>query len=202
MNVVVVLLLLALGLAALPLWGDLPPLPRMRVRAGVLLGAASATLALAGLLAWAAPGAGAPGRRGGTGWAAWSGLGWDSLTWTGLLVPLADAAGVFAAVAAGGPVVLAILRLADRNRPAGDPGPADTTALSGGAWIGALERIVVTCSLLGGWPEGIALAMVIKGFGRYPELRTPAAAERFIIGTFASVLWATACAAVARAVQR
>jgi hypothetical protein len=200
-NVVALLLLFVLGLAALPLWRDLPPIPRMRVRAGAVITVGAAVLSLAGLLAWAAPGPGAPARHGGTGWSAWSGLGWTSLSWNGLLGPMADLAGVFAAVSAGGPVVLAILRLADQNRPIGQPGPADTTALSGGAWIGGLERIVVAGSLIAGWPEGIALALVIKGFGRYPELRVPAAAERFIIGTFASVLWATASAAVARAVQ-
>ena len=40
--------------------------------------------------------------------------------------------------------------------------------------------------------------LALKGLGRYPELRnagTGAVAERFIIGTFTSVLWAAACAA-------
>ena len=38
--------------------------------------------------------------------------------------------------------------------------------------------------------------LALKGLGRYPELRAaeaasaPAPAERFIIGTFVSVLWA------------
>ena len=37
----------------------------------------------------------------------------------------------------------------------------------------------------------------LKGLGRYPELRNQehtGTAERFIIGTFTSVLWAVACA--------
>jgi hypothetical protein len=33
----------------------------------------------------------------------------------------------------------------------------------------------------------------VKGLGRYAELKAPAAAERFIIGTLASLLWAAAC---------
>ena len=71
---------------------------------------------------------------------------------------------------------------------------ADPDVLHGGAWVGALERIAVVAALVAGWPEGIAVTLAVKGLGRYPELRAPAAAERFIIGTFASVLWACGCA--------
>ena len=70
--------------------------------------------------------------------------------------------------------------------------------LRGGAWIGALERLAVFAGLAAGWPEGLAVALALKGLGRYPELRdrdaARGAAERFIIGTFTSVLWAAACA--------
>jgi hypothetical protein len=38
--------------------------------------------------------------------------------------------------------------------------------------------------------------LAVKGVGRYHELGAAGAAERFIIGTFASVLWASACAGV------
>ena len=44
------------------------------------------------------------------------------------------------------------------------------------------------------WPEAIAIVLAVKGLGRYPELREPGAAEQFIIGTLASVLWAAAVA--------
>ena len=77
--------------------------------------------------------------------------------------------------------------------------------LRGGAWIGALERGAVAASLVVGWPEGMAVVLALKGLGRYPELRnagTGAVAERFIIGTFTSVLWAAACAAVVVLVRR
>ena len=42
--------------------------------------------------------------------------------------------------------------------------------------------------------KNIAYAVAIKGLGRYQELRsaTPGTAERFIIGTFTSLLWACA----------
>jgi hypothetical protein len=71
--------------------------------------------------------------------------------------------------------------------------------LRGGAWIGALERGAVYAALVAGWPEGVALTLGLKGLGRYPELRNQehtGTAERFIIGTFASVLWAAGCAGV------
>ena len=74
--------------------------------------------------------------------------------------------------------------------------------LRGGAWIGALERVAIFATLVAGWPEGLAIVLALKGLGRYPELRAAedgvrtGAAERFIIGTFTSVLWACACAGV------
>ena len=62
--------------------------------------------------------------------------------------------------------------------------------------------MAIFASLVAGWPEGLAVVLAVKGLGRYPELRAAedgvrtGAAERFIIGTFASVLWACACAGV------
>jgi hypothetical protein len=74
------------------------------------------------------------------------------------------------------------------------------TVLRGGAWIGALERLGVFVALVAGWAPGLAIVLAVKGLGRYPELRSQddtGVAERFIIGTFTSVLWAVACAGVA-----
>ncbi|WP_392425731.1 hypothetical protein [Barrientosiimonas humi] len=115
----------------------------------------------------------------------------------------------------GGPLTVLVFRLADRGRPE-EPrptpafpdlhrGPLEGAAdrLRGGAWIGALERVAIYASVVAGWREMVALALAIKGLGRYPELRSgddPAVAERFIIGTFVSVLWACACAALARTI--
>ena len=115
---------------------------------------------------------------------------------------------VVIAVLGGGPVSTAILRGAERSgvpgvsRPTetidpGDPLPPDREVLAGGLWIGALERAAIAACLLVGMAEGIALVLGLKGVGRYPELRETGAAERFIIGTFSSVLWASACAGVA-----
>jgi hypothetical protein len=66
--------------------------------------------------------------------------------------------------------------------------------------VGALERLAVYVALVAGWAPGLAIVLAVKGLGRYPELRNQedtGVAERFIIGTFTSVLWAVACAGVA-----
>lgn len=118
-----------------------------------------------------------------------------------LLVALAGAL----AVVGGGPVTAALFGIVDQgDAGAGAAGDEDDSLahagqlLRGGAWIGALERAGVAATLVAGWPEGTAVVLALKGLGRYPELRnagTGAVAERFIIGTFSSVLWAAACAA-------
>ncbi len=71
--------------------------------------------------------------------------------------------------------------------------------LRGGHWIGMLERLAIFASLLAGFGEGLAVVLAVKSLARYPELRatTSGAAERFIIGTFASTLFAAACAGLA-----
>ena len=144
---------------------------RLRPRWGAAL--LSALLAVAGVLAWAA---GRPPH--------------------GLLQGVTLAA-VLAAVAGGGPVATAVLQAADPAAVGVAGGPQDPEILRGGAWIGALERAAVAGTLLVGWPEGLAVVLAVKGLGRYAELRAPAAAERFIVGTLASGLWAVACVGVA-----
>lgn len=135
------------------------------------------------------------------------------------------ALGGILAVALGSPVTLAVFHLADRRtrtaRPAlpnphapaaSDPDsaaevePGDEPiqeagrVLRGGLWIGILERLAIYSALLLGAVEVIAMVLAVKGLGRYPELRSgdsPGVAERFIIGTFVSVLWAASCAGLA-----
>lgn len=71
--------------------------------------------------------------------------------------------------------------------------------LRGGAIIGVLERLAVCLAILAGQPVAIAYVVAIKGLGRFAELKeTPVAAERFIIGTLTSLLWAAGVAALAR----
>lgn len=105
-------------------------------------------------------------------------------------------AAVLAAVTGGGPVATAILRAADPAAAGIAGGPQDPELLRGGAWIGAMERAAIAGTLLARWPDGLAVVLAVKGLGRYAELRAPAAAERFILGTLASGLWAVACVGV------
>ena len=144
----------------------------------VLLGAAAATASLAGDLAH--------GRLA-----------------TTLLVTLAAAL----AVAGGGPITTRVFDIVDRADSSGTSARSMTDAgliLRGGAWIGALERLAVFAGLAAGFPEGVAVVLALKGVGRFPDLKDDAregvgrgaATERFIIGTFASVLWAAGCAGV------
>jgi hypothetical protein len=109
-----------------------------------------------------------------------------------LLVALAGAL----AVAGGGPLAALVFELVDRRQPEGETMREAGTFLRGGAWIGGLERTAVFATVVVGWPEGLAIVLGVKSLARYPELRTPGTAERFIIGTFVSVLWACGCAGV------
>jgi F0F1-type ATP synthase membrane subunit c/vacuolar-type H+-ATPase subunit K len=119
------------------------------------------------------------------------------------------ALGAIAALA-GSPLVRAVLRLADSPRPSkaaaadGEPPQspgirAASAQLRGGHWIGLLERLAIFATILAGFAEGIAVVLAIKGLARYPDLKatTTGAAERFIIGTFTSVLFAAACSGLA-----
>ena len=85
------------------------------------------------------------------------------------------------------------------------PGPGGEASakriLRGGAIIGVLERLAVCLAILAGQPVAIAYVVAIKGLGRFAELKeTPVAAERFIIGTLASMLWAAGVAAFTKVV--
>jgi len=110
------------------------------------------------------------------------------------------------AVAGGGPLTTRIFAVVDHGQPAKDSIADAGAILKGGAWIGALERVAVFAGLAAGFPEGVAVVLALKGVGRFPDLRGVAVAggattERFIIGTFASVLWAVACAGVVQMVR-
>ncbi|WP_210418456.1 hypothetical protein [Agromyces intestinalis] len=74
--------------------------------------------------------------------------------------------------------------------------------LRGGQTIGVLERIATTGAIVAGFPEGLAVVVAVKGVGRFTELDAPEARERFIIGTFASLIWACAAGLVAHFVLR
>ncbi|WP_236553605.1 hypothetical protein [Rathayibacter sp. VKM Ac-2803] len=133
---------------------------------------------------------------------------------------LAVAALAFAiAVIGGGPVVLMTLDLATTDSRsgthggimiAGPPSRASSAAgspsaigqpievLRGGTTIGLLERIATAGALMSGLPEGVAVVVAVKGVGRFSELASPEARERFIIGTLASLAWSAALGTLAR----
>lgn len=86
------------------------------------------------------------------------------------------------------------------DAPAG-PAPPTQRILRGGAIIGVLERLGVCLAILTGQPVAIAYIVAIKGLGRFAELKeTPVAAERFIIGTLTSMLWAAGTAAAVKVI--
>src|SRR5680860_906082 len=119
--------------------------------------------------------------------------------------------GMFAlalAVIGGAPMAILALNLATRGSVSPgqhggilvDNNAAAETAvhevLRGGLAIGMLERFAATGAILTGFPEAIAVVVAIKGVGRFTELASAESRERFIIGTFASLIWACTCAAL------
>ena len=134
-------------------------------------------------------------------------FGFDSGAW--VLGPLVVAVCFILAVPVGTPVVRALLRRLDRaakSKQEGSHGAmtgleAADAALPGGYWIGLLERTALFACVLSGFPAGIAVVLGVKSIGRYPELRTRTGhlGELFIIGTFASMLWAALFAGIAHA---
>jgi hypothetical protein len=78
---------------------------------------------------------------------------------------------------------------------------AAAVVLRGGSVIGQLERTAVYVGIVVGWPEAIAGVIALKGLGRFAELRgdTDGAAERFMIGSFTSLLWAALLGGLGRA---
>lgn len=110
---------------------------------------------------------------------------------------LAQVLAVLTAAGGASPVVRAVFRVA--RRTGSPPNPPVPELLHGGAVIGVLERAAVAATLLAGFGAGLAVVLAVKGLARYPELREARAGEQFIIGTFASVLWAAGCWATTHA---
>jgi hypothetical protein len=120
--------------------------------------------------------------------------------------------GVALAVLGGNPATRVVLRLATGSRVRetadggiliGPPRPsaspdAPEALLRGGTAIGYLERLAVVLTVMAGFPEAIAVVVAIKGIGRFSELAAAEARERFIVGTFASLVWAATAGALVR----
>ncbi len=112
--------------------------------------------------------------------------------------------GVFA-VFLGSPVTLWVFAAVDRHDD-GKTGPATggvqaaAGVLRGGRTIGLLERAAAFLAVLAGYPDGLIAIVALKALGRFAELRTrtEGAAERFLIGSFTSLLFASIFGALAR----
>lgn len=123
------------------------------------------------------------------------------LVWKGLIIAVGGALALL-----GNRPIRALLRRIDPPKPKDGPHILDTDQhLPGGRWIGILERAATYACIVASFPAGLAFILAIKGLGRYPELRTgdnPRLGEVFIIGTFASMLWAAAFAGIIYGVIR
>jgi hypothetical protein len=119
-----------------------------------------------------------------------------------ILAILLSLVGAALAVIGGGPAATASLRLATRGSvPNGEHGgilveSEPREVLRGGLAIGLLERLAVAGTILAGFPGALAIIVAVKGVGRFTELDAAEARERFIIGSFVSLIWACASAAV------
>lgn len=131
-----------------------------------------------------------------------------------IAIPLA-LLGVLVGVIGGDPLTRRVLEIATHGRvretadggivvpQAQAPGQSagsqpDVVLMRGGMTIGYLERVAASLALIAGFPEAIAVIVAIKGVGRFSELASAEARERFIIGTLASLLWSCATAAIVR----
>lgn len=95
----------------------------------------------------------------------------------------------------------AVASASPSGKSASAPAAPTQRILRGGAIIGILERLGVCLAILTGQPVAIAYIVAIKGLGRFAELKeTPVAAERFIIGTLTSMLWAAGTAAAVKVI--
>jgi hypothetical protein len=119
-----------------------------------------------------------------------------------ILAILLSLVGAALAVIGGGPAATASLRLATQGSvPNGAHGgilveTEPREVLRGGLAIGILERLAVAGTIIAGFPAALAVIVAVKGVGRFTELDAAEARERFIIGTFVSLIWASASAAV------
>lgn len=141
----------------------------------------------------------------------WSPGDWAGWDW--VVGPLIIAIALFVSVWAGGRLTVSVLSSAAHSPDSAEgPSIADPAAepmiqvpgeessaevvadghvpvLTGGRWIGKLERFAVSLAIISGYPAAIAIVVAIKGLGRYPEIRKSTdASEKFVIGTLTSLL--------------
>ncbi|ALG86777.1 hypothetical protein ACH46_10305 [Gordonia phthalatica] len=103
---------------------------------------------------------------------------------------------VLAAAVTGSAAVRVVLAAGGIPTRADNHDDEPDAPLRGGRVIGFLERTAVAASLLLAWPAGVGVILAVKSLARFSELRAPRASEQFILGTFASVMWAAAFAGI------
>jgi hypothetical protein len=121
-----------------------------------------------------------------------------------LLTAAVVVSGLFA-VFLGSPLTVWVLRHVER-RSGRAPGQSVSgieraeLVLRGGQVIGLLERTAVFFGILSGWPEAMIGVVALKGLGRFADLQgqTEGAAERFLIGSMTSLVWASLLGGLAR----
>lgn len=67
-----------------------------------------------------------------------------------------------------------------------------------GRWIGLLERTLVYGALCAGRPDAILIVVTIKSIARFPQFKTEAFAEYYLVGTLLSLLAALTVGATVR----
>lgn len=75
-------------------------------------------------------------------------------------------------------------------------------AKGGGFWIGVFERLAVVLCLIFKTESLFTAILAVKGLGRYSDIKSGAIeSEKFILGTFVSMLWAAGCAILIHLLQ-
>jgi hypothetical protein len=67
-----------------------------------------------------------------------------------------------------------------------------------GRWIGLLERTLVYGALCAGRPDAVLIVVTIKSIARFPQFKTEAFAEYYLVGTLLSLLAALTLGAAVR----
>jgi hypothetical protein len=118
--------------------------------------------------------------------------------------------GIALGVLGGNPLTRRVLEIATHGRvhetsdggiridADAEDGGSGAVLLRGGTTIGYLERLAAVIGIVAGFPEALAVIVAVKGVGRFSELASAEARERFIIGTLASLLWACVVAGLVR----
>ena len=101
------------------------------------------------------------------------------------------------ALDAAAPIDLAVAANANVAAPIDAAVAANVGSVGSSATAIADQDAVINQHLDDVSAEALVAVTAVKGLGRFAELRAPAAAERFIVGTLASGLWAAACVGVA-----